>query len=150
MIGGARRIVLEVLGWVLLLAGIAALVLPGPGLLGVFAGLAILSQQYEWAERRVDPIKHKALETASDGVQSWPRIVLSLAGVAWLVAIGIVWGIRPPAPSWWPLPEKYWLIGGWGAGATLIFSALIALALLAYSYRNFRGAPYDADAQRAA
>ena len=50
--GTAKRVVLEAAGWLLLVVGIAALVLPGPGLLGVFAGLALLSQQYEWAERR--------------------------------------------------------------------------------------------------
>ena len=36
----AKRVVLETLGWVLLLAGVAAIFLPGPGLLGIFAGLA--------------------------------------------------------------------------------------------------------------
>ena len=129
MIGGAKRIVFEVIGWVLLVAGVAALILPGPGLLMVFAGLAVLSQQYDWAERRVDPIKHRALETASDGVQSWPRIVLSGIGVLWLVAVGIYWGIRPDAPSWWPIADKWWLVGGWGTGGTLIGSAAIALGL---------------------
>ena len=43
MTGAAKRLLLEILGWVLLLAGIAALVLPGPGLLLMFAGLAILA-----------------------------------------------------------------------------------------------------------
>ena len=40
MTGTAKRIVLETAGWVLLLVGIAAIPLPGPGLLGVFAVLA--------------------------------------------------------------------------------------------------------------
>jgi hypothetical protein len=43
--GAAKRLVLETLGWVLLVAGVAAIFLPGPGLLGIFAGLALLSQQ---------------------------------------------------------------------------------------------------------
>ena len=59
MTGAAKRIVLETLGWVLLLLGIAALFLPGPGLLGMFAGLALLSQQYDWAEKRVEPVRHE-------------------------------------------------------------------------------------------
>ena len=41
--------------------GVAAIFLPGPGLLGIFAGLALLSQQYEWAERRVEPVRLRAL-----------------------------------------------------------------------------------------
>ena len=42
----SKRIALEALGWTLVLAGIAALVLPGPGLLAIFAGLFILSQHH--------------------------------------------------------------------------------------------------------
>ena len=60
MTGAAKRIGLEILGWVLLLLGMAAIFLPGPGLLGIFAGLALLSQQYEWAERRVEPVRIRA------------------------------------------------------------------------------------------
>ena len=71
----ARRIAATILGWFLVLAGIAALILPGPGLLLLAAGLAVLSQQYEWAERRLEPVKVAAFKTAADGVQTWPRIV---------------------------------------------------------------------------
>ncbi len=67
----AKRVALEVTGWFLVVAGLAALVLPGPGLLMLFGGLAILSQQYEWAERRLDPIKYRALKGAAEGVETW-------------------------------------------------------------------------------
>ena len=88
--GAAKRVVLETAGWVLLVAGVAAMVLPGPGLLGVFAGLALLSQQYEWAERRTDPMKYRALKAAAEGVETWLRIALSLLGVAFLIACGVL------------------------------------------------------------
>lgn len=135
----ARRIAATVLGWFLVLAGIAALVLPGPGLLLLAAGLAVLSQQYEWAERRLEPVKVAAFKTAADGVQTWPRIVASVSGALLLGALGVVWGLRPDAPEAWPLDDRYWLIGGWGTGATLILSGLIALAIIVYSFRRFRG-----------
>lgn len=138
-----KALVLEVVGWTLVVAGIAALALPGPGLLLLFAGLVVLSQHYEWAERRVEPVKRQALKAASDGVQTWPRILASFLGVLWLVGLGVFWGIRPPAPDWWPLRESFWLIGGWGTGATLIASALFALGLLVFSYRRFRRDPFD-------
>jgi hypothetical protein len=128
-----------VLGWVLVLAGLAALVLPGPGLLGLFAGLALLSQHYEWARRRVEPVKAAAFKAAADGVQTWPRIGASLLGVCCLLGLGAVWIWQPPAPEWWPLRDDWWLLGGWVAGITLDFSGLVALALVVYSYRNFRG-----------
>ena len=120
MRAAVRRVVLEVLGWALVVGGIAALVLPGPGLLALFAGLVLLSQQYTWAERRVEPVKERALKAAADGVETWPRILLSILGVLWLVGAGILWWIRPPAPGWWPVAEHWWLLGGWAAGITLI------------------------------
>lgn len=146
-----RRLVLEVVGWVLVVAGIAALVLPGPGLLLLVAGLAVLSEQYEWAERRLEPVKVMAFKAAADGVQTWPRILASCAGAVALAAVGVVWAIRPDAPGWWPLRESWWLIGGWGTGATLIVSAVIALGFIVYSFRRFRGVPdYEEAAERAA
>jgi hypothetical protein len=138
--GLAKRIALEGAGWLMVVVGIAALVLPGPGLLLLFAGLAVLSQQYTWAEKRVEPVKRKALQTAAESVQSWPRIVMSVLFALGLGAIGVVWGIRPSAPGWWPLDERWWLLGGWGTGGTLIFSAIVALAMVAYSFVKFRDA----------
>ena len=76
--GAAKRMVLETLGWLLVIGGIAALVLPGPGLLMLFAGLALLSQQYDWAESRVEPIKEKALKAAAEGVETTTRITISV------------------------------------------------------------------------
>jgi hypothetical protein len=135
----ARRLVLETIGWLLVVVGIAALVLPGPGLLAIVAGLALLSQQYEWAERRLEPVKEKALKAAKDSVETWPRMVISGGSALVLVVAGIVWIWHPPAPSWWPLDDGWWLIGGWGTGITQVLSGLIALAMIVYSYRRFRG-----------
>ncbi len=134
----AKRVAVEGTGWLLVVVGIAALVLPGPGLLALFAGVALLATQYEWAERRLDPVRKAALRAAADSVSSWPRILASFAGVCWLIALGVYWGISPPAPSWWPIDDRWWLTGGWGTGATLIGSGVIAGAIVVYSYLNFR------------
>ena len=133
-----KRIALESLGWLLVLLGIAALVLPGPGLLMLFAGMVILSQQYVWAERRLRPVERAAKEAARQGVATWPRISMSLAIIVFMIGVGITWGLQPPMPDWWPLAERWWLPGGWGFAASLIISALIALGLLVYSIREFR------------
>lgn len=146
-----RRLVLEIVGWTLLVAGGAALFLPGPGLLLVVAGLAVLAEQYEWAERRLEPVKVRAFKTAADGVQTWPRIVASCAGALALAAIGVVWVAGPAAPGWWPLRESWWLLGGWGTGLTIIASAIFALGFIGYSFRRFRGvSDPEAAAERAA
>ena len=134
----ARRVALETLGWVLVVAGVAGLVLPGPGLLGIFAGLLLLSQQYDWAERRLEPVKEKALRGAAESVETWPRIVLSTALALVLVAAGVLWTVRPASPSWWPVDDRWWLAGGWPTGVTEIASGLFALGMIVYSYRRFR------------
>lgn len=136
--GAAKRIGLEVLGWLLVVAGIAALILPGPGLLMLAGGLVILSQRYEWAARRVDPIKRRALRAAADGVETDTRTAMSTGFALLLALCGVLWILQPEQPDWWGLPEWSWLPGGWPTGATQIGSAVIALALIAYSYRRFR------------
>lgn len=137
-----KRIGLEVVGWVLLVAGIAALVLPGPGLLMIFASLAILSQQYEWAERRLDPIKYRALKGAAESVESPLRIVMSVLGVLFLLVCAAIWAWDPPIPEGWRLWDFLWIPGGgWLTGSTLAGSALIAAGLIIYSYRRFHGNP---------
>ena len=141
MTGTAKRLIFEVLGWVMLLAGIAAIFLPGPGLLLMFGGLALLSRSYPWAERWVDPVRLRALRGAAEGVETWPRIIASTLGALSLGAFGVLWIFQPPAPSWWPLAATYWLLGGAWTGVTLLISCLIALALLVYSYRRFHGKP---------
>lgn len=45
-----RWIVVAVVGGALVLAGLAMLVLPGPGLVVLFAGVAVLAVEFAWAE----------------------------------------------------------------------------------------------------
>jgi uncharacterized protein (TIGR02611 family) len=134
-----KRVLLEGAGWILVVVGIAAIPLPGPGLLGLFAGLAILSQQYEWAEKRVRPVEKAAMKAAADSVQTWPRILLSLLGVVWLETIGVVWILDPDSPGWWPVDDQWWLFGGMWTGITFVASGIIALAIIIYSFVKFRG-----------
>lgn len=139
--GAAKRLVLETLGWVLLLAGVAAIFLPGPGLLGIFAGLALLSQQYDWADKRVEPVRVAAMRGAAESVETWPRIVASLVGIGVLMGCGALWIYHPPSPDWWPLAERWWLPGDLWTGITQIASGFIAIGLIVYSYRRFHNNP---------
>lgn len=141
MTGAAKRVVLETLGWVLLVLGLAMIFLPGPGLLGMFAGLALLARQYDWANRRMEPVRLRALRGAAESVETWPRIVISLMGVVLFAGLGVLWILAPPAPSWWPVAESWWLPGGVWTGITQIASAAIALALIVYSYHRFHDRP---------
>ncbi|HLF60686.1 MAG TPA: PGPGW domain-containing protein [Acidimicrobiia bacterium] len=44
-------------GFILIIAGLAMLVLPGPGILTILGGLALIGQEFEWARRIVDRVK---------------------------------------------------------------------------------------------
>lgn len=46
-----KRVGVTIAGFVVILAGVAMLVLPGPGMLVIIAGLAILATEYVWAQR---------------------------------------------------------------------------------------------------
>jgi len=51
------RIAKTVAGFFLLAAGVMMLVLPGPGWVTIFAGLALLASEFEWAQRLLDRLK---------------------------------------------------------------------------------------------
>jgi uncharacterized protein (TIGR02611 family) len=55
-----KRIAVTVAGVVLLLLGLAMMVLPGPGLLFIIFGFAVLSTEYVWAQRMLNLTKEKA------------------------------------------------------------------------------------------
>jgi uncharacterized protein (TIGR02611 family) len=59
-----RRIAVAVIGGTVILAGIAMLVLPGPGLLTIAGGLAILAVEFTWAKRWLKRAREAAEKTA--------------------------------------------------------------------------------------
>ena len=66
----SRRVIILAAGGALLLGGVAMLVLPGPGLLVILAGLAVLAREFVWAERALDRAKARA----KDGTAALRRV----------------------------------------------------------------------------
>jgi uncharacterized protein (TIGR02611 family) len=56
----SKRAAILVIGLALVAGGLAMLVLPGPGILVVIAGLAVLATEFVWAERMLDTAKEQA------------------------------------------------------------------------------------------
>lgn len=135
-----RKAGVTVLGWLLVIVGIAALALPGPGLLLLLSGLVVLSGEYAWAERRTEPVKQKALAAAHAGVATYPRIALSALSALLVIAVGVVWWINPEIPDVGPF-GPHLPLGGWSAGAGIVLSGLVALGLMIYSAVKFRPQP---------
>jgi len=65
-----KRIAVFVLGAALLIVGLVMFVTPGPGIVLVVAGLAVLATEFAWAEHLLD----KAKEQASRAGQSAQRV----------------------------------------------------------------------------
>lgn len=85
-----RTAVVAVLGGLLTLAGIALLVLPGPGFVLVAAGLAVLATRFEWARKPLDYAKGKAEEGIEEvGRSPWRAAGAGLAALV-LVAAGVL------------------------------------------------------------
>ena len=57
---GARRIGVLVVGLALLSVGAVLLVLPGPGLLVIVGGLALLATEFAWARRLLVRVRERA------------------------------------------------------------------------------------------
>jgi uncharacterized protein (TIGR02611 family) len=62
-LGPAKRYVVAVIGFTVLLVGVALLVLPGPAVVVIPLGLAILASEFLWARRLLDRVKHTAHST---------------------------------------------------------------------------------------
>ena len=55
----AKKVLVGIVGGIVLLAGIALIVLPGPAFLVIPAGLAILATEFEWAHRWKERVMEK-------------------------------------------------------------------------------------------
>jgi uncharacterized protein (TIGR02611 family) len=58
----AKRLIIIVIGFTLLLMGIAMIVLPGPAVVVIPLGLSILATELVWARRLLKKIKSKILK----------------------------------------------------------------------------------------
>jgi uncharacterized protein (TIGR02611 family) len=58
----ARRIAISIVGGTVLLIGVAMLVLPGPGLVVIPLGLAILGVEYAWARLWLRKVKARTAD----------------------------------------------------------------------------------------
>jgi uncharacterized protein (TIGR02611 family) len=92
------RFVVAIFGFLVVLAGLAMLVLPGPGLLVIAIGLGILALEFVWAERLLARTVVK-MEEAADTVkrssltQQALAVALLALATGGLVAAAILWDL---------------------------------------------------------
>lgn len=87
------KLVVTLVGSAVLTAGLIMMVTPGPGLLGIVAGLAILATEWDWADRWLTNARRKLHEARLAAEAMDPRVrrrrILLTAGAA-AVAAGAV------------------------------------------------------------
>jgi 1,4-dihydroxy-2-naphthoate octaprenyltransferase len=88
------------LGFTVLGAGVAMLALPGPGVIVIIVGLAILATEFAWAERALDKTMGRATSAAGAVTGSVAgRVMLALSGCA-LIGFGVVMLIAETFDDW--------------------------------------------------
>ncbi|MDP9391915.1 MAG: PGPGW domain-containing protein [Actinomycetota bacterium] len=85
-----KTAVVAVLGGLLTLAGIALLVLPGPGFVLIAAGLAVLATRFTWAQKPLDYAKEKAQEGVEEVAKSPWRAAGAVLAALVLVVLGVL------------------------------------------------------------
>ena len=79
------------LGFAVLLAGVAMMVLPGPGVFAIAGGLFILSRDVAWADRLLQKLRKRVPGIPEDGKIPRSQIItMSVMGLA-TVAASIWW-----------------------------------------------------------
>lgn len=80
------RIGTIILGAIVLVAGIAMLVLPGPGIVVVIIGLGILARELPWAERLLEYAKKKAKVDELKEQPRWVQVAMWIGTIAAVTA----------------------------------------------------------------
>jgi uncharacterized protein (TIGR02611 family) len=67
-----KRVVVIIVGFTVLLVGVAMIALPGPAFIVIPVGLGILATELVWARRMLDKIKSKLPGTGRKGQKTDP------------------------------------------------------------------------------
>ena len=67
------RLSVAALGFTVLAVGLVLLVTPGPGLLVIIAGLAILAHEFAWAAKALEKAKTRAAQAREAAMRRAPR-----------------------------------------------------------------------------
>ncbi len=89
------KLVVTTLGTLVLVAGLVMMVTPGPGLVGIVLGLAILATEYDWADRWLVRAREKVHQARLKAAALDPRvrrrrILLTAAVVAAVISAAAV------------------------------------------------------------
>ena len=135
-----KRYAVTIAGFGVLAVGAALLVLPGPGLLLIVVGLAILATEYVWAHRLMVRAKKEAKRVQEAAVASRLRTGGSLAFASGLVGLGFTMVIVDDLnwPIFRTLFDKLW---GPVTGGVLMLTGSILITTTIITRMTAKGTP---------
>lgn len=113
------KIVVTVVGSLVLLAGLIMMVTPGPALLMIPLGLAILATEWDWAARWLEKAKEHALRAKDKAERVDPRVrrrrILVGSVLAAVLAGALVWYVATYDWPTYAVDGWDWVqgVGGW-------------------------------------
>ena len=125
-----KRFAVTLVGAALLVLGAAMMVLPGPGILVVVAGLAVLATEYVWAQRLLKRARTQAEKVQEAAVASPLRTAATVLFGLVLLGLGLamVFVRDVDLPFWSAV-----------TGGILAVTALILLTTTYLTYRAAKG-----------
>lgn len=103
--GLITKVVVTLVGVLVIVAGFVMMITPGPGLVAILLGLAILSTEWAWAATTLTWLKRKAGEAAEAARQMDPavrrrRILLTVGGLVLACALLVGYLAWQDWPQW--------------------------------------------------
>lgn len=138
MVKWLKKSAVTVVGVVLLAGGVALMVLPGPGILLIAAGLAVLATEYLWARRLVGRAKEGAAKAQKEAVASPPRTAATVAFALGTIAVGVLMLVIDEVA--WPVLDSA-ADSVWSpvTGSVLILTSLVLLTTTVLALRAEHG-----------
>jgi vacuolar-type H+-ATPase subunit I/STV1 len=118
----ARRIAITAAGAILIGLGLVLLIAPGPGFLVIALGLLVLGVEYEWARRRFEQVRDKAVDLADQAAANRLSVSFSMLFGLGMLALGVALIVTESLPA-----------SGWATGISTIIAGLAILATIIYS-----------------
>ena len=104
------KLVVTLVGSAVLAAGLVMMVTPGPGLVGIVAGLAILATEWDWADRWLTAARRKLQEAKEAAEAMDPRVRRRRI----LLALGTVVALGAAVTGYVALADwPGWSVGAW-------------------------------------
>jgi L-asparagine transporter-like permease len=125
-----KRSAVTVVGAALLLLGAAMMVLPGPGILIIVAGLAVLATEYVWAKTLLKRARVQAEKVQEATVSSPVRTAGTVVFGIGMLTVGLAMVFVPELdlPLWSPV-----------TGGILAVTAIVLLVSTYLTYRAAQG-----------